>query len=345
MNNYLVAQMKNTDENMELNPGRGASAARAGLLKHCLAASALAWSLAASAQTFTTTMNFTVDALVPDGDPSGLASVQTVATPITNLTDVKVALKLSGTWNGDLYCFLAHGAGQAVLLNRLGRSDASNLGYRDAGLEVTFDDAATNGDIHIYRFALSGSQGTALPGPLTSAWAPDARVAAPANVLETDARSALLGSFNGVDPNGEWVLFVADLEAGDIHLLESWGLEITGEAAPAVPEQSLSQSAEGGTESVTVTGTVKNEVPPPVEVSTPAAPAVLMGITGGGDGIRLTFRGGADSSYQVERAAKLQGSATVWTKIGTVTTDQAGQGVFTDIHPTPGQGYYRAVGQ
>jgi hypothetical protein len=219
------------------NHARRQSTALSSLLKRCLTLTALAWGLAASAQTFTTTTNFTVDAMVPDSDASGLASVQTVSTPITNLTGLKVSLKVSGTWNGDLYCFLAHGTEHSVLLNRLGRGDASNLGYNDAGLDVTFDDAATNGDIHVYRLQLSSSQGTPIPGPLTSVWAPDARVAYPTNVLDTDTRSAFLGSFNGVDPNGEWVLFVADMEAGDIHTLDSWGLEITGDTAPTVPQQ------------------------------------------------------------------------------------------------------------
>ena len=199
------------------------------LLKPCRTLIALAWGLAASAQTVTTTTNFTVGAMVPDADASGLASAQIISTPITSVTGLKVTLKVSGTWNGDLYCFLTHGTGHSVLLNRVGRSSANDLGYNDAGLDVTFNDVATNGDSHVYRLQLSGSQGTPISGPLTDAWAPDARVAFPASVLDTDARSAFLGSFNGVDPNGEWVLFVADMEAGDIHFLDSWGLEITGD--------------------------------------------------------------------------------------------------------------------
>jgi len=219
------------------NRARQAPTALSSLLNFCLILTALAWGLTASAQTFTTTTNFTVDAMVPDADASGLASVQTISTPINNLTGLRVALKISGTWTGDLYCFLAHGTNQSVLLNRLGRVDASNLGYNDLGLELIFDDAATNSDIHVYRLQLTGSQGAPIAGPLTDSWAPDARVTSPTNVLDTDARSAFLGSFNGVDPNGEWVLFVADMEAGDIHFLDSWGLEITGETAPTVPQQ------------------------------------------------------------------------------------------------------------
>jgi len=227
--------MKYMHQSTKHNHRRRQSTAISSLLKRCLMGTALAWGLTAAAQPLTTTTNFIVGAMVPDGDMSGMASVQTISTPITNLTDLKVSLKLSGTWNGDLYCFLTHGAGHSVLLNRVGRCSALDLGYNDAGLDATFDDAATNGDIHTYRLQFSSSQGTPIPGVLTSVWAPDGRVANPTNVLDTDARSAFLGSFNGVDPNGEWVLFVADMEAGDIHILDNWGLEITGYTAPTAP--------------------------------------------------------------------------------------------------------------
>jgi len=232
MNNQSVAKIKNMNPSTKRNHGRQAPTALSSLLKLCLMFTATAWGLAASAQTSNTTTNFPVDAMIPDADASGLANVQTISTPITNLTGLRVALKVSGTWSGDLYCFLAHGTNQSVLLNRLGRTDVSSLGYNDAGLELIFDHAATNSDLHVYRLQLTGNQGTPLAGPLTDSWAPDARVASPTNVLDTDARSAFLGSFNDVDPNGEWVLFVADMEAGDIHVLDSWALEITGDAAP-----------------------------------------------------------------------------------------------------------------
>jgi hypothetical protein len=221
--------IRNMNGTTKRNRVRQTLTALSSLLKLCLTLTTPAWALAASAQNFITTTNFTVDAMIPDGDASGLANVQTVSTPITNLTGLRVALKVSGTWNGDLYCFLAHGASHSVLLNRLGRTEASDLGYNDAGLELIFDDAATNSDLHVYRLQLTGNQGTPLSGPLTDSWTPDARDSSPTSVLDTDARSAFLGSFNGVDPNGEWVLFVADMEAGDIHFLDSWGLEITGD--------------------------------------------------------------------------------------------------------------------
>ena len=302
MNNWFVTGMKNMSTKQ--NCARLQAATPASLLKLCLTGTALAWGLAASAQSSTTNINFTVGSIIPDADASGLVSAQTISTPITNVTGLKVALELSGTWSGDLYCFLSHGTGHSVLLNRVGRGNASDLGYNDLGLDVTFDDAATNGDVHIYRSSLSTSQDTPISGPLTSVWAPDARVAYPTNVLDSDARSAFLSSFKGVDPNGEWVLFVADLESGDIHQLESWGLEITGDSAPTDPEQALGQS-EGSKGGATLTGTAK-QVRSQLAASTSVTPAVLKGITAVLGRVRLTFSGSVAATYGVERAASLQ---------------------------------------
>ncbi len=307
-------------------------------------AAALACGAAAGAQTITDATNFVVGAAIPDGDKSGLASAQTISSPITSVTGLKVSLKLSGTWNGDLYCFLTHGAGHCVLLDRPGRSVASELGYNDVGLDVTFDDAATNGDIHVYRLQFSGGQGTAIAAPLTGAWAPDGRVTSPINALETDERSAFLSSFNGTDPNGEWVLFVADLETGDLHTLESWGLEITGDTAPAGLAQRLSQSADGS--QAVVSSDSRSGASPAADSfagTTPAAPALLKGLSAGPSAVKLTFTGSPSRTYQVERAEALQDGRTVWKNIGTATTDSAGQGRFTDANPLVGQGFCRAV--
>jgi len=167
-------------------------------------------------------------------------------------------LKLTGTWNGDLYCYLTHSSGYTVLLNRVGRRSTSSLGYGDEGFNVTFDDASTNGDIHIYRRTLSTNESMSISGALTNVWAPDGRTANPATVLDTSSRTALLSSFNGLNPNGEWVLFVADMESGDIFTLDNWGLEITGYTPPSIVSSPLSLTNECSTGSavfsVTATG-------------------------------------------------------------------------------------------
>jgi len=222
-------------------------------LKASLLALTLASGLSASAQTTTTSTNFTVGATVPDDDPSGVASAKIVSTPIAYVTKVKVNLKLSGTFNGDIYCYLAHGGTNSILLNRVGRSASSSLGYSDKGFDIVLDDAAANGDVHVYR-----THTNTLGGTLIGSWVPDARRINPTNVVTTDSRAAFLNAFNGMNPNGEWVLFVADLEAGDIYTVDNWGLEITGYTPPSIVSAPANATAEcalgGATFSVTAAG-------------------------------------------------------------------------------------------
>src|SRR5262249_11783808 len=67
--------------------------------------------------------------------------------------------------------------------------------------------------------------------------------------------AAMLSSFNGLNPNGEWVLFVADMEAGNVYTVDNWGLEITGYVAPSITMNPVGQTAEcsAGSPSFTVT--------------------------------------------------------------------------------------------
>ena len=228
------------------------------IIQTVLLALALATGLTASAQT-TTLTNFPVGMMIPDDSPAGLASAKIVSTPITYLTGLKVTLKVSGTFNGDLYCYLTHGSGHTVLLNRVGRRSSSSLGYSDSGLDVKFDDAATNGDIHVYRLTLNGNNTTPLSGALTNVWAPDARTNSPYSVLDTDPRAAFLSSFNGSDPNGQWVLFIADAEGGDISILDNWGLELTGYSAPSITTTTAVSTSENPalpTDNVTFTALI-----------------------------------------------------------------------------------------
>jgi hypothetical protein len=74
-----------------------------------------------------------------------------------------------------------------------------------------------------------------------------------------------------------------------------------------------------------------------------AQPASLTGIQAVPNGIKIIFTGSAGQAYQIERAAALKISGTVWTNIGSATADAAGQGEFTDTSAPGAQGYYRAV--
>ena len=175
--------------------------------------------------------NYSVNSPIPDNDASGLSSTVTFASPQINAVQtMNVTLNITGGFNGDLYAYLTHGSGFAVLLNRVGKTGANGLGYADGGFNVTLGDAASNGDIHSYQLTVNPG-GAALSGT----WAPDARNIDPAVSLDTSPRTAFLNSFNGIDPNGSWTLFVADVSAGGVSTLNSWGLQVIGVPEPSVP--------------------------------------------------------------------------------------------------------------
>ena len=168
--------------------------------------------------------------IIPDGNTTGWSDTRTLSgITDTTISDVNVSLIVSGGYNGDLYAYLTHSSGFSVLLNRVGRTSGNSFGYGDAGLNVHFDDSAANGDIHAYQSVPSYS--TLISNG--SAWSPDGRNVNPLLVLGTDSRTSLLNSFNGLDPNGTWTLFVADLSSGEQATVLSWGLDITAVPEPA----------------------------------------------------------------------------------------------------------------
>lgn len=173
----------------------------------------------------------TVLLAVPDASASGLATQVNVPAGLTPIADVNVTLTLSGAvpaggWSGDLYAWLGHAGARSVLLNRPGRTATNGLGYDDDGLlGVTFDDAAPNGDVHLYQATLGFA-----PGQLGGLWQPDGRDTDPA--VDTDARTLPLSVFNGLPAGGDWTLFVADLSGGGGMTLVSWELEITTVVIP-----------------------------------------------------------------------------------------------------------------
>ena len=206
-------------------------------MKNLLALSCAFLSSLVSAGAVTETFNFnSLNLNIPDGSASGLANVQTPATTITSLDSVIVSASISGTvdaapkaFNGDIYAYLRHGTGISILLNRTGKTAANAFGYSDNGFNVTFSDTAANGDIHLYGNTLPPAAGQ----PLLGTWQPDGRATDPNNVLDTDARPLLLGSFNGLNAQGGWTLFVADVSSGEEHTLNSWSLQLTGVPEPA----------------------------------------------------------------------------------------------------------------
>jgi subtilisin-like proprotein convertase family protein len=173
-------------------------------------------------QTFTT--GFQNGGVIPDGSFTGWSDTHNLAGAPSSITDVSVSLNLSGGWNGDLYAYLVHSSGFAVLLNRVGRETGNTPGYGNAGMNVVLNDAASV-NIHSYG-------GLSVP---TGNYVPDGRninpVSSPATFSSTSP-TALLGSFNGLNANGNWTLFIADVSGGDVSTVTSWGLDIASVPEP-----------------------------------------------------------------------------------------------------------------
>ena len=200
-----------------------------------ITAGLMVWAGAAWAQTSETNFTFSVNQLVPDANVNGLFMTTNLSITGGTISDVTVSLDITGGYNGDLYGFLSGpNGGFAVLLNRVGVSNnASSFGYGNHGFDIVLSDSAAN-DVHYYQSAGGLLNGN---GQLTGTWVPDGRNIDPKSapsLFGSTAPSALLGSFNGTDPNGGWTLFLADLSVGSQSQLLSWSLDIITVPEPSV---------------------------------------------------------------------------------------------------------------
>lgn len=159
---------------------------------------------------------------IPDDNGSGLAYSFSFADAATSITDVSVTMNISGGYNGDLFVYLSHGGGYAVLLNRVGRTSTSDFGYNTAGFVVTLTGSAAT-DIHNYQTLSPTYNGS---GQLTGTWAADGRDVNPNSALDTTPRTATLAGFNGLNPNGDWTLYFRDTSPGGISTLNGWSVEV-----------------------------------------------------------------------------------------------------------------------
>ncbi|MFH0981214.1 MAG: proprotein convertase P-domain-containing protein [Planctomycetota bacterium] len=117
----------------------------------------------------------------------------------TLMAGLKVGLKITHTWNGDLRVRLTHNGTTVTLIDRPG-VPARALGFNNDGFDVILDDAAFTA-IEDYD---SG-------GPM---------------VVGTFKPNQMLSAFNGQDAYGPWTLNVADLALYDVGTLDQWDLYV-----------------------------------------------------------------------------------------------------------------------
>lgn len=125
--------------------------------------------------------------------------------------------------NGDLYAYLSHGGQTLVLLNRVGRDAQNEGGYLDAGFNITLSDSAMT-DVHFY----GGNNGNLVTG----IYQPDGRNIDPTSagaIFVTTPRQNNgnpLALFDGMNPNGDWVLHISDHGTVGTSTVKSWGMTI-----------------------------------------------------------------------------------------------------------------------
>jgi len=195
---------------------------------------------AAQGQLVTNLSSTSVNSLIPDGNPTGIASSVNLSGISGNVYTVTVNLDITGGFNGDLYAYLAGPAGGfAVLLNRVGVTAGNAFGYSDTGLSITLSDGAPN--IHTYQNDSRSFNGD---DQLLGTWAPDGRNIDPqssGSTFDSTSPTADLSSFTGNTANGAWTLFVADMSSGGQGTLVSWGLTVV-----TIPEPQTWTLAAGG---------------------------------------------------------------------------------------------------
>lgn len=168
----------------------------------------------ATATLYSTNWNtgFANSGVVPDGNINGWSDTRNVSTmPSGTLQGVAVNLVLSSGWTGDLYAYLTHSSGFAVLMNQVG-TPGQPFGYGAANWNITMADDGFNGGSYANLHTYGGGN---LSG---STW----------------NGAGSLGSFLSTSPNGTWSLFVADLSGGSVTTVQGWGLQMDIVPVPEV---------------------------------------------------------------------------------------------------------------
>ncbi len=184
---------------------------------------ALLLSCGISSATTVISQTWDVFAPVPDNSTVGWSDTRLISSTTGNIIDVQVHLQISGGFNGDLYAYLTHDSGFAVLLNRPGKTASNPDGSFTTSIDAVFV-AAAGLDVHN-------------ASSFAGIFQPDGRNVSPLTVTDASPRTALLTSFLGSDPTGGWTLFVADLSPMGQSTVSRWGLTLTTNGA-AVPEPS-----------------------------------------------------------------------------------------------------------
>jgi subtilisin-like proprotein convertase family protein len=137
---------------------------------------------------------------IPDNVPAGVNDTLTVVDPSgATLTNLKLTIKTTHTWVGDLKYTLSRTVGNTIVIDRPGVPASAN-GCNSDNIDVTIDDTAAT---------LVENQCNATPPALSGLVKPNNPLATP---------------FNGQALAGNWVLNVSDNALQDVGTVTQWCL-------------------------------------------------------------------------------------------------------------------------
>lgn len=169
-----------------------------------------------------------VNSAILDGNTAGMFNSMNLsgAGMANSLVSVTVTVNVSGGNIGDLYAYLSYNGVLVPLINRIGLSSGNQFGSTGAGLNnVTLSDIASQ-NIH-----------QAGNGPLSNSYRADGEnidpLSSAASFNSAGGTITLNGAFGGMNPNGSWGLYFADVVAGGGNeTLVGWSLDITSVPEP-----------------------------------------------------------------------------------------------------------------
>jgi subtilisin-like proprotein convertase family protein len=180
-----------------------------------LAMLVLSFCISSHAALYTFTGSTPNGGMVPDGNLSGWSSSLTLSGIGGTVAEVRVNLNISGGYNGDLYAYLSYNGTLVPLLTRVGTGGGDDFGFDTSGMTVTLADS---GVLNIHDIANPDLNGT---------YKPDGQVLDPGTLLPGGPSSTpTLNSFSGMNPNGNWTLFFADVSGGEQSTINGWSLDL-----------------------------------------------------------------------------------------------------------------------
>ena len=285
------------------------------------------------------TFNGTGDLPVPPGAPGQSIGITQSTCDVTGIgvlgncvTIDNVEINLEHSWDGDIGILLIGPGGQVLELS------TGNGGAGDDFTNTIFSDLA--GD-----YITNGAP------PFTGSFKPEGRVtnlANPYSNVPDLGTHTFESTYNGLNADGTWILYINDFVVADVGLLISWSITFNQNGQPPeadagpdlniCPEQTTTLTASGGDTYLWSTGaTTANLVVEPAVTTTYSVTVTSAGCGSDTDEVIVSVLPKPSVSFTVDNPDVCAGGCTsvianlVGTAPFTLTYTTAGAGAVTEV--------------